>query len=794
MRSQRRKLNTTEFRGPSKILGTSLIFSVTGIVITYIIWGFGSGSGSSSEYYQQGYYYYGNNRKVEEQHYAPRVPNVMRLKDYRERFWIPFETVVEDILLQDQNQNEYSKGDFDSTPIGRSLQENFWNNQDIAYNLRSLFCIVFFLILGIFGRRRRMKTRFAVLKARLQDDKVFFGPLSANRRRGRKMDREDKYDGACSHTLCGCYPVDKVEEEEAEALDCMNWGVAKLSNLFCGKCCRLWVQCFSVCALAQEAREVRLLVPPKDQRVDYITHQPFEEYFKDVHFLRRKWKSSGVLKQGEKRGWRSHLGALSRLSRYILTTFISVTAVIIITERFNPQAIFSWGDACVLIMTFVQSFIVLGECFVNLQIYLHPLFSFLIDNLLVCNFDIFTHSHQTFHDPIQSNPGVVHGLFHKSDLSLDAVIKFFGAGFIIATPMAFLVEIIVVNILMAIYYAIALVVAVLAGGGIGVWIYDDYKYFMAFADIVQAYLVAAASEEICKYYTFRSVEHPDLIFLTGLDRTTHDAKARIGGGEAYPYSSNNASSLECRTGTFESSFSRKSNKTKKNHRGVSPGGPIEKVQSFLSIRKRFNDDDTDIELDIRTVRQKAAAVTTAMISTAVGLACAENFIYVFFLSGSNTQEELAMLLLRSIFPVHALCAGIQSIGVIKKFLEEGEASNNVGVGKIVFPAIMLHGSFDSILMLINSYVDIVSDMDDDGNNVYDPALVNTVAACSVIGVMIIGFIWYWRQNRLQKARLKGFELLLLAQVGQLPAASAPKKNKNGASGRKSREEGELELL
>jgi len=390
--------------------------------------------------------------------------------------------------------------------------------------------------------------------------------------------------------------------------------------------------------------------------------------------------------------------------------------------------------------------------------------------------------------------GVVHGLFHKSDLSLDAVIKFFGAGFIIATPMAFLVEIIVVNILMAIYYAIALVVAVLAGGGIGVWIYDDYKYFMAFADIVQAYLVAAASEEICKYYTFRSVEHPDLIFLTGLDRTTHDAKARIGGGEAYPYSSNNASSLECRTGTFESSFSRKSNKTKKNHRGVSPGGPIEKVQSFLSIRKRFNDDDTDIELDIRTVRQKAAAVTTAMISTAVGLACAENFIYVFFLSGSNTQEELAMLLLRSIFPVHALCAGIQSIGVIKKFLEEGEASNNVGVGKIVFPAIMLHGSFDSILMLINSYVDIVSDMDDDGNNVYDPALVNTVAACSVIGVMIIGFIWYWRQNRLQKARLKGFELLLLAQVGQLPAASAPKKNKNGASGRKSREEGELELL
>jgi hypothetical protein len=92
--------------------------------------------------------------------------------------------------------------------------------------------------------------------------------------------------------------------------------------------------------------------------------------------------------------------------------------------------------------------------------------------------------------------------------------------------------------------------------------------------------------------------------LTGLDRTTHDTKARIGGGEAYPYSSNNASSLECRTGTFESNLSRKLNKTKKNHRGVSPGGPIEKVQSFLSLHKRFNDGDTDIELDIRTISQK----------------------------------------------------------------------------------------------------------------------------------------------------------------------------------------------
>lgn len=607
-----------------------------------------------------------------------------------------------------------------------------------------------------------MKTRFAVLRARLEDDKVYYGTtLSPNSRRKRgnrrsgKMDREDKYDGACSHNLCGCYQVDDNERDDdpeddqntpdREKEDCMNWGFAKLSSAFCGVCCNVWIQCFSICALAQEAREVRLLVPPRDQRVDYITHQPFEEYFKDVHFLRRKWKSNGILKNGEGYGgWKSHLGALSKLSRYILITFLSVTAVIILTERVNPQAIFSWGDACVLIMTFIQSFVVLG---------------------------------------------VVHGLFHKSDLSLDAVIKFFGAGFIIATPMAFLVEIIVVNVMLAMLYLVALIIAIFAGDGMGVWIYDEYKYFMVFADILQAYLVAAASEEICKYYTFRSVEHPDLIFLTGLDRDVQDINSRVGGGEAYPYSSNNASSLQCRTGTFESNFSRQSTKSKKNHRGVSPGPMIEKAQSFLNIRKGLsNDGDTDMELDIRTVRQRAAAVTTAMISTAVGLACAENFIYVFFLSGSNTTEELTMLLFRSIFPVHALCAGIQSIGVIKKFLEEDNTSNNIGVGKIVFPAIMLHGSFDSVLMLINSFVDIVSSMDDDGYDGYDPVMLNTVAACSVISVMIIGTIWYWRQNRLQKARLKGLELLHLAKVGQLPVES-----KHG-SPNLSKSEVKLELL
>lgn len=365
VRNQRRKKNTSEFRGPSKILGICLVSLIFGMVVSYVIWGFGSNP--NQEYYTG--YYRNRNRMVTEQESLnsnsklAKVPNIMGFNGYRERFWLPFETIVEDIFNQDSYPFSHSSNE---NLYERSLKENIWNDAEVGSDLRSFLCIVFFLVLGIFGRRRRMKTRFAVLKARAEDDKVYYGFLG--RRKNARMGRESKYDGACSHTLCGCYPVDKLQGDDIENPDCMNWSFSKCSKLCCGACCRLWVQCFSVCALAQEAREVRLLLPPQDQRVDYITNEPFEDYFKDIHLLRRRWKSYGVLKRGEERSWRSHLGALSRLSRYILTTFISVTAVLIVTENFNPHAFFSWGDACVLIMTFAQSFIVLGKCFVLYQL------------------------------------------------------------------------------------------------------------------------------------------------------------------------------------------------------------------------------------------------------------------------------------------------------------------------------------------------------------------------------------------------------------------------------------------
>ena len=79
--------------------------------------------------------------------------------------------------------------------------------------------MAFLAILGVAGRRRRMRTRYELLRARAQDDHLFY---SSNFAGGGSMDeevdggREDKYEGAYSHTLCGCYPIDEYDPDDDE--------------------------------------------------------------------------------------------------------------------------------------------------------------------------------------------------------------------------------------------------------------------------------------------------------------------------------------------------------------------------------------------------------------------------------------------------------------------------------------------------------------------------------------------------------------------------------------------------
>jgi len=393
----------------------------------------------------------------------------------------------------------------------------------------------------------------------------------------------------------------------------------------------------------------------------------------------------------------------------------------------------------------------------------------------------------------------VHWIFHKSDLSFDAVVKFFTAGFVIATPTAFLIEGILVNIMLGFVYVLYSGFELFGGEDFDQWVSNNNRTLWIISELINAFLFSALTEELCKYYTFRCIEHPDLIFLTGLDREAQAVSAKDGGGEKYAYSSHNVSD-----------FNRQSpaHGRVSEHRGGSKSfedgdSPQEGVIHRVDTTEEFFEDDTDV----RTHRERAAAVTTAMISVAVGYACAENFIYVFIFGDSSAEgqgddlerddshliEEWIILFVRSIFPVHALAAAMQSINVIRKFIENPEKNgHNIGVGRIVLPALILHGSFDAILMVVNVYVETAwedylrrhggSIPDDDEvlewDEPYDPLAVNLAAWVGIIIVMLCGIILYVRENRLQRNRLvvleqwtrANMELPHVGTDGSLPTA------------------------
>ena len=125
------------------------------------------------------------------------------------------------------------------------------------------------------------------------------------------------------------------------------------------------------------------------------------------------------------------------------------------------------------------------------------------------------------------------------------------------------------------------------------------------------------------------------------------------------------------------------------------------------------------------------------------------------------MEAWIVLFFRSIFPVHALAAAMQSINMIRKFVEhDGDAGHRIGVGRIIVPAILLHGTFDAILMGINVYVETAWDKyleENEGKNgdedPYNAFMVNLVAWISRTVTMFFGLIWYYRQYRSQRLRL-----------------------------------------
>ncbi len=138
----------------------------------------------------------------------------------------------------------------------------------------------------------------------------------------------------------------------------------------------------------------------------------------------------------------------------------------------------------------------------------------------------------------------------------------------------------------------------------------------------------------------------------------------------------------------------------------------------------------------------------------------QNLLYVFgYTPSQSLGVEIETLILRSIFPVHPLCAAIQSIGVCKRDLE---GQRGVGMGRVLSPDILLHGSFDFVLMVaaylqqvekIKEGLDDDSDMpkEDDSEAVMSAEDVPTLVFS--FGMVLVGYIYYVWQSRAQTKRL-----------------------------------------
>jgi len=369
---------------------------------------------------------------------------------------------------------------------------------------------------------------------------------------------------------------------------------------------------------------------------------------------------------------------MSKCSAYIWLAFVASTAAMV-ALMFHSHFHFGWWNLAVLLATFGQSIFVLF---------------------------------------------LVHRIYTKSYLSLDAITKYFAAGFLLAVPTAFVFEMILVNGLSIVVILIMLTIKLLGGGGLLTYLYEHSTFFQIIFEFFNAFVVAATTEELCKYYVFRMIEHPDVIFL---QKKTPDA---VSG----------------------------------------------QLRMIVEGSSEYSEKDTDQCLELKDIshRQKAAALTIGMLSVALGLACAENVLYVFYLggqNGGNASDEFFTLAMRSLFPIHAICAAMQSINVVKKYIEFDPSHSpadvelwkrrkNIGVGKIIFPAVVLHGFFDAVLMIIG--VILSGDEDESYYNEGSSAsarsiVLNVFTWLCVITLTGLGLVWYIKQKHTQKIRLQALD-------------------------------------
>ena len=356
----------------------------------------------------------------------------------------------------------------------------------------------------------------------------------------------------------------------------------------CGLICKRHIQLCGMCAVAQEARELELLLPERMKQIDYITMQPIIQYYPLIYQDRH------VDNRLQHKQWWSRLSELSKL---IVYTFGGVSGILLIWSLLSPflHHNFGFGNFVVFCLTVLQA----------------------------VGFLAVVHWH------------------HALDVSVDALIKYFASGFCLSTSLAVTYELIVgliIRIIMTSLISLAGIETVEENGysmtgmtsGIAgnlltlnsattttasatyreyirTW-GNDHPVAYAIYLLITSFLLAALIEEICKYFGYRMVDHPDFYSQRKLDEAVAESDS-------------------------QQDFSQQDNKMK------SKGAAT-------------------------TVAMVATALGYACCENIV-------YVFIYGRS-PQAGTQVGILLLRSILPVHPLAAAIQSIRVVRRDVEKDD--------------------------------------------------------------------------------------------------------------------------
>lgn len=137
------------------------------------------------------------------------------------------------------------------------------------------------------------------------------------------------------------------------------------------------------------------------------------------------------------------------------------------------------------------------------------------------------------------------------------------------------------------------------------------------------------------------------------------------------------------------------------------------------------------------------------------------FVFLsFVVNSSHTQlahfcqciSEIATLIVKSLFPVHPIAAAIQSLYVCRRDLEKDPS---VGLGRIVLPSMIFHGTYDFLLLIITDSWERGHKEQyfyQEGNNINGVAIASF---CVSFFMVLAGGLHYMFSSKAQYARLRG---------------------------------------